>query len=64
MRGQTKSKDFREILGLVRQKIVQKLYIQTDQNLPKNMFCRLPTSIRLSLPNIRLPNIRQAHSSW
>jgi hypothetical protein len=38
MQGQTKSMYFQEILGLVRQKIVDKLFIQTDQNLPKNGF--------------------------
>jgi hypothetical protein len=30
MQGQTKSMYFQEILGLVRQKIVDKLFIQTD----------------------------------
>jgi hypothetical protein len=38
MQGQTKSMYFQKILGLVRQKIVDKLIIQTDQNLPKNVF--------------------------
>jgi hypothetical protein len=37
---------FQEILGLVRQKIVDKLFIQTDQNLPKNVF--LPTTDKYS----------------
>jgi hypothetical protein len=46
MQGQTKSKDFREILGPVRQKIVHDSYIQTDQNLPKNGF--LPTTDKYS----------------
>jgi uncharacterized protein YjaG (DUF416 family) len=46
MRGQTKSKDFREILELVWQKIVHKSFTQTDQNLPKNSF--LPTTDKYS----------------
>jgi hypothetical protein len=46
MQGQTKSMYFQEILGLVRQKIVDKLFIQTDQNLPKNGF--LPTTNKYS----------------
>jgi hypothetical protein len=46
MQGQTKSMYFHEILGLVRQKMVDKLFIQTDQNLPKNVF--LPTTDKYS----------------
>jgi hypothetical protein len=38
MWGQTKIKDFWEILGLVSQKIVYKLFTQTDQNLNKKKF--------------------------
>jgi hypothetical protein len=46
LEGQTKSMYFQKILGLVRQKIVDKLIIQTDQNLPKNVF--LPTTDKYS----------------
>jgi hypothetical protein len=46
MQGQTKSMDFQEILGLERQKIVDKLFIQMYQNLPKQFF--LPTTDKYS----------------
>jgi hypothetical protein len=64
MCGQTESRDFREILAQRACKAENRLKI-VHTNGPKptsknKFFCRKPTIIRLSLPNIRLPNIRRA----